>query len=359
MVKHLYLHVPFCKSICAYCDFCHWPYQITKVDEWLDELALEMNSYQINEELKTIYIGGGTPTSLNLQQLERLLSLIKPYSLNVEEYTIEVNPETIDEMKVDLLKKYGINRISMGLQAVQDDLLKMMNRHHNLNDVKKAIDIFHRKGIHNISLDLMYSLPHQSIDNFKESLEVACSLDVNHLSLYSLVVEDNTLFAKKGYQSLEDDIEADMYELAVSYLSSQGFEQYEISNFAKDKHYSSHNLAYWSYNDFYGISLGASGKIGDCRYDNTRNLKDYLNHQYRQNEIYLSLEDMMFEEIMMSFRTIFGLDLKRFEKRYKRSFFEVCKKPYEQHREDFIFSDNTLRVKNLELLNSLLVDFMD
>ncbi len=358
MAKHLYLHVPFCQNICYYCDFCHRLYDENTVNKWLKEVKEEISNYEIEKDLKTIYIGGGTPSSLKYNELEELLKLLKPYSEKTQEYTIEANPESIDIDKIKLLKKYGINRISMGVEAIQDKLLKMMNRRHNFEDVKRTVSLLNSEGIDNISLDLMYSLPYQSLEDFNESLVEIAKLNIKHISIYSLTIEENTVFAKKGYSSLDDEMEADMYEMAVDYLNSMGFKQYEISNFAKDGFYSKHNLSYWDYEDFYGISLGASGKLNDYRYDNTRSFTKYFSKEYIENIIYLDKKDKMFEETMMSLRLVKGLDLKRFKKRYDIDFFEVYKKPFEYHVDDFIIENDFLRVKNLALLNSILVDFL-
>lgn len=359
MAKHLYLHVPFCTSICYYCDFCHRLYDQKIVSKWLACVKEELDSYHIKDNLETIYVGGGTPSSLSLDELRTLLEYLKPYSHNVVEYTFEANPESLDNDKIKLLSEYHVNRISMGLQAIQDKLLKMMNRKHSFDDVKRAVDNLKALGIDNISLDLMYSLPNQSLDDFKDSLQAVIDLNIPHISLYSLTIEENSAFKKMGYHSLDDEIEADMYEMAVKYLGEKGYIQYEISNFAKNEKYSKHNLGYWRYDDFFGISLGASGKLHHQRYDNTSSFKDYFNHSYKANVIDLSLKDEMFEEIMMSLRTLEGLDLKRFKERYKHDFLEIYKKPYEKHLNDITIENDFLKVKNLELLNSLLVDFLD
>ena len=169
--KSLYLHVPFCKTICFYCDFCHTVYNRKNAENWLVALQKEIAGRDINKSLDTIYIGGGTPTALDDELLETLLQILEPYTKEVKEYTIEVNPETVTKEKVQLLQKYGINRISMGVQSSDDTLLKMMNRHHTFNDVKEAINLFHKANITNISMDLMYSLPQQTLNIFQKSME--------------------------------------------------------------------------------------------------------------------------------------------------------------------------------------------
>lgn len=355
-VEHLYIHVPFCRSICYYCDFCHVVYNENLVNKWLDKFEEEISNYK--EQYKTIYIGGGTPTSLNCIQLERLLSLIEPLSNNVIEYTIEVNPESIDIEKINLLNKYHINRISMGLQTSDNNLLKSLNRKHTYNDVKEKIELLKQNRINNISLDLMYSLPNQSFDSFKKSLEDTIALEPNHISIYSLTIEQNTVFGKKGFKTLDSDIEADMYEYAIKYLEDNGYVQYEVSNFAIKGYESKHNLGYWHYDDYDGVSCGSSGKSNHQRYDITRNLNKYLTEGPIKDEIIkLSKKDEMFENIMMSLRLKEGLDINEFIKRYGvdpiKEYSNAIKK------NNLIVSNGHLICNNLEILNNVLIDFMD
>ena len=358
MAKHLYLHVPFCKSICAYCDFCHYLYKEDQVNKWLDVLKEEMASYKIASSLETIYLGGGTPSVLSLKETEALLTLLHPYSKHLKEYTIEANPESITPDKIRLYKKYGIDRLSLGVESLDAGLLKLINRKHSVEDVYKAIDIIKEGGIDNISIDLIYSLPTQTLSTFMDTLKKALSLDIKHISLYSLTIEEGTLFKAKGYKSLDEDLEADMYEKAKDYLEANGYKQYEIANFAKDGYESKHNIGYWEYDDFYGLSLGASGKIDHRRYDNTRNFNDYLSKHYIAEYYDLSLEDEMFENVMMSLRMKKGLDLSRFKERYQKDFFKVYKEACDKHKDDLIVENDRVRVKDLEILNTILVDFL-
>lgn len=361
-IKALYLHVPFCKTICAYCDFCHVIYQDNIVDKWLHNIALELAELDLND-LSTIYIGGGTPTSLSNDQLNQLLSLLSPYANNIDEYTVEVNPETMNDDKYYILQKYGVNRISMGLQSTNDRLLKMMNRKHSFNDVKHVINKFKEVGIDNISLDLMYSLPTQTIAEFKESIELACSLDIKHISLYSLTIEENTIFKRLGYESLDDDTEADMYEMACALLPSLGFKQYEISNFGKLGYESKHNQAYWNYDNFYGVGCGASGKENNIRYDNVDNVYQYVKDYHQRSIIELSEEDMMFENIMMSLRMVKGLDIDVFNRRYNTDFLKryegVIAKMVDAGL--VIVDEGYLRCSDygLRIANTVIEEFMD
>ena len=360
--EYLYLHVPFCRTICSYCDFCHTVYRSETADQWLKAAALEIEKRKINPHLKTIYIGGGTPTSLSSQQLDKLLSLLDPYRNDIEEYTVEVNPETLDECKAEILAAHGVNRISMGFQSSDRHLLKMMNRHHSMDTVRKAVEYLKKNSIVNLSLDLMYSLPSQTMEQLKTSVEDALSLHPVHLSLYSLTIEENTQFGKRGYDHLDDDTEADMYEMICTMLEKRGFHQYEISNFSLPGYESKHNKAYWYYEDFAGISCGASGKEKGIRYDVSKSLKEYISGSFQYDETPLAEEDMMFENVMMGLRLKEGMPLDVFRKRYGKSFEEAFQGKAEQLIEKQLIELTGSHVRctdrGYEILNSVLVELL-
>ncbi len=360
--KSLYLHVPFCKTICYYCDFCHSVYTRKQALLWLETVRKEIALKDISPYLDTIYIGGGTPSALEDDVLDALLELLDPYTHDVKEYTIEVNPETMTKKKVSILKKHGINRISMGLQSSDESLLKMMNRHHDLEDIQRVMGLFREQGITNISLDLMYSLPTQTLEILHKSIEDTIALKPSHISIYSLTIEENSVFGKKGYQALDEEIEADMYELACSMLEKHGYKQYEISNFSLEGKESKHNLAYWHYLDFYGISLGASGKENGIRYDNTTRFKDYVDNPLQREEIILSEEDQIFEHVMMSLRLKEGLNIQDFNQQYAISLVDYYQKPIQMHIKlgNLVIEDDYLKCtsKGYPILNTILCDFL-
>ncbi|MBR3252132.1 MAG: radical SAM family heme chaperone HemW, partial [Erysipelotrichaceae bacterium] len=314
-IKHLYIHVPFCNSICFYCDFAHRVYDLSLAEKWLNRLEKEIKD-NCKDQYETIYIGGGTPSCLNDDQLDRLLSLIDPYIDEVKEYTIEVNPESLDTDKIDIFNRHHIDRVSMGVQSSDDGILRSLNRKHTFNDAKKAVELLKKNRLSNISVDLMYSLPGQDMDILKKTIDDILSLDVPHISLYSLTIEENSVFGKKGIRNLDEDTEADMYEYIDKVLNENGYIHYEVSNFAKEGYESMHNMGYWLYEDFLGLSLGASGKVENNRYTNTRDFKKYLNDDFiRDEDLVLSVEDQKFENIMMSLRTIHGLNIEEFNKK--------------------------------------------
>ena len=359
--KALYLHVPFCSSICAYCDFSRVNYNESITDKWLTQITNEVNEISSNK-LDTLYIGGGTPTSLHYAQLEQLLILLSKFNV-AKEYTIEINPETLDVKKAMLLSKYGVNRASIGVQSFNDELLKLMGRSHTADDISKCLQILNDLGITNISIDLMYGLPTQTLDMLKADLLYAVTLPIEHVSIYSLTIEPNSKFGRTNVQQIDNELETSMYELAISILTSYGFEQYEISSFAKNKSYSKHNKMYWHYEDFYGVGLGASGKIGNIRYTNKYDFTAYFDGENSKEIVELSKEDMMFEYIMMGLRVNEGICIELFEKLFEVDFIIHYQKAIDSNvSKGLIVIENGMlktTTDGMLLLHDVLVDFME
>ena len=360
--RHLYVHVPFCRSICFYCDFCRTVYTKKKADAWLGALEKELAGRQISKEQETVYIGGGTPVSLDALQLERLLILLSPYTALCTEYTVEINPECLDEEKAALLGRYGVNRASIGYQTDDPVLLKLMNRHHSPDDVEKAMKMLRNCGIENLSLDIMYSLPDQTPEGLERSVERALEMEPDHVSLYSLTIEVGTVFAKRGLKPCDEEMEADMYEWICARLPESGYVQYEISNFAKEDRMSRHNLGYWDYEDFYGVSCGASGMENGLRYDNTASLDEYLRDPFQRTEIPLSGKDMMFEFLMMGLRKKEGIRETEFERRFGMPVCEAFPGVLEEQvRNGFLTRENgylKATGKGFAILNTVLEAFL-
>ncbi len=323
MVKSCYVHVPFCSSICAYCDFQRAGYSEVLCDQWLNALETEIQHKNMPSDLKTMYIGGGTPSCLQMHQLKRLLEMLSPYAAQIEEYTMEMNPESCSDEVCALVSSYGVNRVSLGVQSFEPRLLKMMNRHHDEMTIRSAVASLHRFGIHNISVDAMYSLPSQTMSEWISTLKKCVSLDITHLSMYSLTIEPGSAFARQKMEPLDADTEAEMYEQAISFLEENGFMQYEISSFCKPGYESRHNTAYWHYDDFIGLGLGASGKENHVRYDHPFGFQNYLKDPTQVDKIELSKEDEMFEMIMMGLRLKEGMSLSLFKERFQCDFTDV------------------------------------
>jgi len=363
MANSLYVHVPFCKTICHYCDFTRTLYNEEIANEWLCRIKEDIHNKKMKEALTTIYIGGGTPTSLEYKQLEKLLSFLQPYSKNVVEYTIESNIESLNYDKILLLKKYGINRISLGVQSLQNTLLEDMNRKHRKKDVLAKIEEIYNAGITNISIDMMYGFDIQKIEMWKEDLNEIVSWDkISHISLYSLTIEENSVFGKRNRKTVENEVEALMYDCAIEILEKHGFIQYEIANFARAGKESMHNQVYWEYDDFYGIGIGASGKEEGKRYDYIGSIKQYINHTEKINVEVLSEMDQIFENIMMSLRMRKGLNLKKFETRYKKDIQSIYKQEIEEEisADNLIFENGYLKAtkKGMFYLHDILIKFL-
>ena len=358
--EHLYLHVPFCRGICYYCGFVHSVYRPSLADEWLDALDRELKERPLPKGLKTVYIGGGTPTCLSPAQLERLLAVLdgQPY----EEYTAEADPDTLSEEKADILVRHGVNRVSVGMQSSDDGLLKAIGRRHVHADTVRTVKLLKERGIRNISLDILYALPGQTMNMLEKTVSDAVSLSPAHLSVYSLTVEEGTVFAKRGIQAADEETEADMYEYLCRVLPAYGYERYETANFAKPGYCSKHNLCYWNYRNFRGVSAGASGKEGRMRYDNTRSLREYLEDPLKRQELYLSEEEARFEAVMMNLRKKEGLCLKDFEEMFGLSVTDAfgARLRNEIGKGNLILSDTHLfcSERGYDILNSILSELL-
>ena len=306
--KSLYIHIPFCQKICDYCDFTKLQYFRKIAVSYLDALKDELERYQISE-LKTIYVGGGTPTALEDDLFEQLLEIIKPYSKGVKEYTFEANPESLSLHKIKLLKEYGINRVSIGVQTTNQKILDSVNRSHSFSQVKEAIKKLKEVGIDNINVDLILGLPHSSEAILKEDLENILSLDIKHISCYGLTVNPHTVLFTKGFKEPEGDILRRYYDIVEEILLNNGFTHYEVSNWAKPGYQSEHNLTYWRNQEYYGCGLGAAGYLGETRYKNTINLSQYLTREFINEKELVSNKDKLTYQIMLNLRTNEGLDI--------------------------------------------------
>ena len=327
-----YVHIPFCTQICYYCDFSKVFIKNQPVDSYLEHLLQEFHSYDI-QKLRTLYIGGGTPTALSAPQLELLLDgLTKNLDLSVlEELTIEANPGDLDADKIAVLKNSAVNRVSLGVQTFDDKMLKKIGRSHLEKDIYENIDRLKLAGFDNISIDLIYALPGQTMDQVKDNVAKAIALDIPHMSLYSLILENHTVFMnrmRRGKLPLpKEELEAEMFEYIISELEKAGFEHYEISNFSKQGFESRHNLMYWDNAEYYGIGAGASGYVDGVRYKNHGPIRHYLKAveegSARINEEHLSQREQMEEEMFLGLRKKSGVSMARFEEKFERSFQEL------------------------------------
>ena len=316
MTTSAYIHIPFCDHICTYCDFCKRYSYPNVVNKYLDALEKDIKDNYSGELLKTIYIGGGTPSSLNINELTKLMKIVKLLKLDYEcEFTFECNPENINEEKLILLKENGVNRISLGVESTNPKYLKYLGRKHDFEMVKEKVNLI-KKYITNINVDLIYALKDETVVELQNDLENIVSLDVNHISTYSLEIHDNTILGIKKTKSINDEIDSEMYYVICDYLKENGFNHYEVSNFCKDNTYSKHNMVYWKNNEYYGFGLGASGYVNNIRYDNTRSMYKYVNNKRLLNSEELTLKDKISYELILGFRLINGIDKKEFKDKY-------------------------------------------
>ena len=320
-----YVHIPFCTQICYYCDFSKVFIKNQPVDSYLEHLIEEYDSYEI-KKLRTLYIGGGTPTALSAPRLAFLLEkLTDKLDLSYfEELTIEANPGDLDQEKIAVLKDSPVNRVSLGVQTFNDRMLKQIGRSHSEKDIYENIANLKKAGFDNISIDLIYALPKQTMEDVKTNVAKAIALDIPHMSLYSLILENHTVFMnrmRRGKLPLpKEDLEAEMFDYIIAELEKAGFEHYEISNFSKPGFESRHNLMYWDNAEYYGVGAGASGYVNGIRYKNHGPIRHYLQAveagNARVQEEALTLKEKMEEEMFLGLRKKSGVSRKRFEEKF-------------------------------------------
>lgn len=328
-IQSAYIHIPFCQQMCHYCNFVKYFYNESRATDFVIGLGKEMDLYlpEDKNHLRTLYVGGGTPTTLNVEQLTIMMENIhRKFDMDkLEEFTIEINPGDIDDEKTKLLKAYGVNRISFGVQVMDDEMLKQLGRVHRVKDVYDTVNLLTKNDFHNISLDLIYSLPHQTIEQFTTSLEEALAFDLPHYSTYALQIEPQTVFYNKHrkgqlHRPKEDD-EVMMYEILLDHMEQRGVEQYEISNFAKPTYESKHNLAYWNNDYFYGFGAGASGYLPGERFMNVKTVPTYIKKIEANEKPVLQIDEItiqeqMEEEMMLGLRKAKGYRINNFEKKF-------------------------------------------
>lgn len=322
MSKHssVYFHIPFCKRLCGYCDFPK-TMSLGRKDEVLAAMREELSARAAELEgtvLKTIYFGGGTPTVCSPEELGSLLGVIKALfdTSQVEEITVEANPDDLSDEYLCRLAKEGVNRLSVGVQSFRNEDLKMMNRRHDAEGAVRAVEAARRAGFENISIDLIYGLPDVSVEEWTESVKKAIELGVEHISAYCLTIEENTLFGKRGVKGADEDVVESEYEVMCRLLSEAGYEHYEISNFALPGYRSRHNGAYWKGTPYLGIGPGAHSYDGsNQRSWNPPTVGAYLAGVGAEKES-LSQEELYDECVMVRLRTCEGVDLKEVEERF-------------------------------------------
>lgn len=324
---------------------------------YYEKLLKEVDIYQdyLNNTFKTIYIGGGSPSSIGINNLEKILKILDLKKEEDYEFTVELMPLDITEELLLLLKKYQVNRISIGVETVNPKYQKLINRVVKKEVLTDKINLA-KKYFDNINLDLIYAFKDETLEEVDEDINYLLSIDVEHISTYSLILENNTYLKYVNYQEIEDTISSQMYFYIKEKLEEFGYKHYEISNYAKEK-VSKHNLVYWNNEEYLGLGLSASGYIGDIRYTNTRNLDKY---PFVKEEEYLNNKDKMTYFMILGLRKIEGISIKRFKELFNKDIYEVYNIKDLLNKNYLILKDDNLSInpKYLYVSNSILEYFV-
>ena len=352
----LYIHIPFCEHVCSYCDFTKLFYNQKYEKPYLEALEKEIST-NVTNKISTLYFGGGTPTALSDEGFERILRFAAKFLESDYEFTVEANVENLTESKLDIMKRCGVNRLSIGVQSTCNALLKEIGRHHTFEEAQKIVFLAKSKGFSNINIDLIYGFKNETLNDLKHDLEEFIKLDIDHISIYSLIVEKGSILFNKHYSEQEESESRKFYEFIVSFLREHGYERYEISNFARNGKYSSHNLTYWHNQEYFGCGLGASGYVGGVRYENTKSLPEYLKGNYissketvgeKELDEYFLLTNLRLEKgfLKADYKSQFGVD---FEQKYESKIKNFSLTKY------FDFSNDRIRLTDEGLI---LMDFI-
>ncbi|HHQ8845511.1 TPA: radical SAM family heme chaperone HemW [Clostridioides difficile] len=388
----LYVHIPFCVKKCKYCDFNSYKMDIDSKKRYIEDLKIEMELYSNklykdnkyknkeccslnkNDKITSIFVGGGTPSILTSDEIrEVFISIKEMFDIDENaEITIECNPGTLTLEKLKTMKEIGINRLSIGLQAIQEKHLNFIGRIHTYEEFEKNYKDALSVGFKNINIDLMYSLPNQTLCDWKETLEKVVHLNPTHISAYSLILEEGTelynMYESNKFELIDENVDIEMYEYTINYLKSKGYNQYEISNYSKEGYNCEHNILYWECEYYIGIGAGASGYINENRCNNVESLEDYhlslvkREKPIQENEI-LSEKDMIEEKIFMGLRMNKGIKFEDFKKKFGIDFREKYNKQIEMLLARKLINQSfegiQLTQKGREISNSVFIEFME
>ena len=376
----IYVHIPFCKQKCYYCDFISYANKEEKTKEYVKciqkEIEIESKKYSKDEyEITTIYFGGGTPSYISAIYIENIINVIK-LNYNVKdnaEITIEINPGTVNEEKILIYEKIGINRVSIGLQSTNDKLLRQIGRIYTYEEFLNCYKLVSKSKINNINVDLMLALPNQTIEDLEESLQKVINLKPNHISLYSLILEEGTKLEKMVSENIvklpEEDMEREMYWKTKRILEKNGYNHYEISNFAKEGYKSKHNMNCWSQKEYLGFGVAAHSYVNRKRYCNTNNIEEYISNikkgKIENNRTVCEIQNKIDEQkefMMLGLRKIDGIDIQEFKNKFVENPIYVFHKELEKLvNEDLIEIDLDkikLTNKGLDFANLVWEEFV-
>ena len=318
----IYIHIPFCASRCIYCGF----YSTTNLElrqKYVDAVCKEMTMREVSAPIETIYLGGGTPSQLTPEQLRQLFLYInKVYAPCATEVTIEMNPDDVTLEYAETLSQLGVNRVSMGAQTFNDERLRFLRRRHSSSQVYDAVRILREAGVRNISIDLMYGFPDETLDDFRRDIDAALALDVEHISAYCLMIEEGTALHRMGVEAADEETERAMYEMLIDCLTAAGYEHYEISNFARPGYRSRHNSSYWNDTPYIGLGAAAHSYDGHCRSWNVADIRAYI-AAIERGELPTECEELdadtkYNDRIATALRTRDGLNLGELDERYRQ-----------------------------------------
>ncbi len=372
----IYIHIPFCESKCHYCDFLSFENKLNNLNIYVNSLCKEIQTYKnnlTNSNVKTIFFGGGTPSILTSQQFEKIFKNLKDIvdiGKDVE-FTVECNPNSITAEKLKLFRKYGVNRLSIGLQAWQNDMLKFLGRVHNQSDFENAIFLAKENEFNNINVDIMFGIPNQTIDMLVETLDKVIEKGITHISCYSLMLEEGTcLYSKRESNEitmLPEEVERNMYHYICRYLSQKGFNHYEISNFAKLGYESKHNIVYWDAKEYIGFGLGAHSYLSCERYHNATDLEQYIKEGESSSFSKCDIETLditnQYEEYMfLGLRKMAGIDMLDFKNRFNVDVMNIYGDKIIQLLEDELLEriDNVIRLtpRGIDVSNVVFGEFI-
>ncbi len=371
----LYIHIPFCIKKCKYCDFVSSSINKSLITRYTKALIEEIKFHKnVLEEysINTIFIGGGTPSAIDVKEIATIIESIHKY-LKVApkiEFTIETNPGTLSAEKIKKYKEFGINRISMGVQSFNDKILKFIGRIHSQKEVLESYYLAQNNGFDNINIDLMYGLPHQSLNDWQDTLKKAIKLEPQHISAYSLKLEENTkfyeMYKNKEFKMPEDEVDRKMHHICIEFLDQHGLKQYEISNFAKKGYECKHNLIYWNNEEYLGLGVSAHSYFNNVRLANTNSIKEYIDLidrgkspiSYKED---IGRKDEIFETIFLGLRLKKGINIDEFQKRFNESIFNIYKEVLQDLSNKKLIEINNKHIKltpyGIDISNQVFAEF--
>ena len=375
----IYIHIPFCVKKCNYCDFLSFAMGQDAIEAYCKRLKEEIREESeafFGKVVTSVFIGGGTPSILTKEQIASVLQTLKEsYQLSKDcEVTMECNPGTLDEEKLLWMRKAGINRLSIGLQSAHSKELELLGRIHSFEDFQESFRLARKAGFDNINVDVMFALPKQTLESYLDSLKKVCELRPEHISAYSLIIEEGTPFKelyKEDQRCIEkglnpavlpdEDAERRMYEQTEQFLSQFGYHRYEISNYSLDGQECRHNIGYWTRKDYLGLGLGASSLIQNQRWKQTESMENYLEQSQRDIQV-LSLQEQMEEFVFLGLRLMDGISYQDFEQAFHVDFKSVYETVLEKNRKDYFLLEDKDRLrltkKGIDMSNYILAEFL-